>query len=126
MEFAGKVIQVLDIASGQSANGGQWRRQDFILEVPGQYPRKICITIFGDRIEQFNVKAGEDVVVDADVESREYNGRWFTSVKAWKITKSGAGFNDNIQDVQYNDIPQSSMQSNSDMDLYNNEDDLPF
>lgn len=126
MEFAGKVIQVLDIASGQSANGGQWRRQDFVLEVPGQYPRKICITIFGDRIEQFNVKAGEDVVVDADVESREYNGRWFTSVKAWKITKAGADYSDNIQDIQYNDIPQSSMQSNSDMDLYNNEDDLPF
>lgn len=126
MEFAGKVIQVLDIASGQSVNGGQWRRQDFVLEVPGQYPRKICITIFGDRIEQFNVKAGEDVVVDADVESREYNGRWFTSVKAWKITKAGADYSDNIQDIQYNDIPQSSMQSNSDMDLYNNEDDLPF
>lgn len=126
MEFAGKVIQVLDIASGQSANGGQWRRQDFVLEVPGQYPRKICITIFGDRIEQFNVKAGEDVVVDADVESREYNGRWFTSVKAWKITKAGADYSDNIQDIQYNDIPQSSMQSNGDMDLYNNEDDLPF
>ena len=60
MELAGKIVQVLDIVTGEGKNG-QWKKQDFILELPGQYQRKVCITLFGDKIEQFNVQAGHRI-----------------------------------------------------------------
>ncbi|MPM37915.1 hypothetical protein SDC9_84536 [bioreactor metagenome] len=122
MELSGKIIQVLEVVSGQGQNG-TWKRQDFILEVPGQYPKKICITIFGDRVDQFNVKQGEEVRVEADIESREYNGRWYTSVKAWKVEKAGADMQDRMPDYDYS---QNQAQSNG-IDLSVTEgDDLPF
>lgn len=122
MELSGKIIQVLEVVSGQGQNG-TWKRQDFILEVPGQYPKKICITIFGDKVEQFNVKQGEEVRVEADIESREYNGRWYTSVKAWKVEKAGGDMQDRMPDY---DVAQNTPNSGG-IDLSVNEgDDLPF
>jgi len=122
MELSGKIIQVLEVATGQGANG-TWKRQDFILEVPGQYPKKICITIFGDKVEQFNVKTGDEVRVEADIESREYNGRWYTSVKAWKVEKGGADMQDREPD--YNTSQNAPTGGGIDLSI-NEGDDLPF
>jgi hypothetical protein len=88
MEIRGKIIELLPEKSGQSANGG-WRKQEYILETDGQYPKKICFMAWGDKIDQFNIKHGETVEVSVDLESREYNGRWYTDVKAWKVSKEG-------------------------------------
>jgi len=87
MELSGKVFEVLPEQQGEG-RGGTWRRQDFILEIPGQFSKKVCIGIWGDRIDQANLKAGEQVTAHIDIESREFNGKWFTSIKAWKIEKS--------------------------------------
>ncbi|HSV87610.1 MAG TPA: DUF3127 domain-containing protein [Bacteroidales bacterium] len=87
MEISGKVYQILPEQQGEGRGGG-WRRLDFILEAPGQYPRKICIGLWGDKIDQANLQVGEQVTASIDIESREYNGKWFTSVKAWKIEKN--------------------------------------
>ena len=88
MEIRGKIIELLAEKSGQSANGG-WRKQEYILETDGQYPKKICFMAWGDKIDQFNIKHGETVEVSVDLESRAYNGRWYTDVKAWKVSKEG-------------------------------------
>ena len=88
MEVRGKIIELLPEKSGQSANGG-WRKQEYILETDGQYPKKICFMAWGDKIDQFNIKQGETIEVSVDLESREYNGRWYTDVKAWKVSKDG-------------------------------------
>ena len=88
MEIRGKIIELLPEKSGQSANGG-WRKQEYVLETDGQYPKKICFMAWGDKIEQLNIKKGETVEVSVDLESREYNGRWYTDVKAWKVSKDG-------------------------------------
>ena len=88
MEIRGKIIELLPEKSGQSANGG-WRKQEYVLETDGQYPKKICFMAWGDKIDQFNIKQGETVEVSVDLESREYNGRWYTDVKAWKVSKDG-------------------------------------
>jgi len=122
MELSGKIIQVLEVVSGQGQNG-TWKRQDFILEVPGQYPKKICITIFGDKVEQFNVKQGDDVRVEADIESREYNGRWYTSVKAWKVEKAGGDMQDRMPD--YDSAQNAPMSGGVDLSASDG-DDLPF
>ena len=89
LEINGKIVDLLPVKSGQSANG-EWRKQEYILETDGQYPKKICFMAWGDKIDQFNIKQGEMVGVSVDLESREYNGRWYTDVKAWKVSKDGA------------------------------------
>ncbi|HEV7349132.1 DUF3127 domain-containing protein [Telluribacter sp.] len=89
MELTGQVVSLLPEVSGQGKNG-TWRKQEFILEIPSQYPRKVCITMWGDKIDQFNLKEGDNVTASIDVESREYNQRWYTEVKAWKVEKAGS------------------------------------
>ena len=88
MEISGKIIERLPEKSGESANG-TWRKQEYILETNNQYPKKVCIMAWGDKIDQFAIKLGENLVVSVDLESREYNGRWYTDVKAWKVARDG-------------------------------------
>ncbi|PLW92467.1 MAG: hypothetical protein C0592_10710 [Marinilabiliales bacterium] len=118
MELSGKIVQVLDIVTGEGKNG-QWKKQDFILELPGQYQKKVCITIFGDKVEQFNVQVGQEVKVDVDVASREYNGKWFTNVNAWKIETQGSEGADPIPNY---DIAQEGPEAQG----LEPSDDLPF
>ena len=89
LEINGKIVELLPVKSGQSANG-EWRKQEYILETDGQYPKKICFMAWGDKIDHFNIKQGETVEVSVVLESREYNGRWYTDVKAWKVSRDGA------------------------------------
>lgn len=60
-----------------------------IVETDGQFPKKICISVWGDKINEDQLKVGNRLKIDFDVESREYNGRWYTDVKAWKIEVEG-------------------------------------
>jgi len=89
LEILGKIIELLPEKSGQSANG-EWRKQEFILETEAQYPKKICFMVWGDKIDEFKIQQGESLEVSIDVESREYNGRWYTDVKAWKVSRHGS------------------------------------
>jgi len=88
MQVSAKLIQLLPLQSGTGKNG-QWRKQDVIVETDGQYPKKVCISIWGDKINEDQLKVGNRLKIDFDVESREYNGRWYTDVKAWKIEVEG-------------------------------------
>jgi hypothetical protein len=87
MDISGKIIAVLPIATGQGKNG-TWRSQDYVLETADQYPKKVCFNLFGDKIDQFPIAIDDQVNVSFDVESREYNGRWYTTIRAWKIEKN--------------------------------------
>lgn len=90
MDINGRVIQVLPEQSGEGKNG-TWKKQDFVLETDSQYPKKICFTVWGDKINSQLMQEGNQLNVSFDVESREYNGRWYTDVKAWKIEPAGEG-----------------------------------
>ena len=87
MDISGKIIAVLPIATGQGKNG-TWRSQDYVLETADQYPKKVCFNLIGDKIDQFPIAIDDQVNVSFDVESREYNGRWYTTIRAWKIEKN--------------------------------------
>ena len=89
LEISGKIVEILEVKSGQSANG-EWRKQEYVLETEAQYPKKVCFMAWGDKIDQFNIQQGETVEVSIDLESREYNGRWYTDVKAWKVSRDDA------------------------------------
>jgi hypothetical protein len=90
MELTGTVIALLPEVTGQGKNG-VWRKQEFILEIPSQYPKKVCIALWGDKIDQTGLQINDTVTASIDIESREYNARWYTEVKAWKVDKAGAG-----------------------------------
>lgn len=91
MQLTVKLIQVLPLQTGQGRTGSAWKKQDIIVETDGQYPKKICISIWGDKINESQLKMGNTLRIDFDVESREYNGRWYTDVKAWKVELAEAG-----------------------------------
>src|SRR5690606_3526605 len=90
MEINGKIVQVLEELSGTGRNG-IWKKRDYIVETKGQYPKNVCVTVWGDKIDQFAMQAGDEVNLGIEIESREYKGRWYTDVKAWKVEKQGGG-----------------------------------
>ena len=91
MELAGKVIAVLEPRSGVSKTGNEWKVQEYVIETHDQYPRKMCFDVFGaDKIAQFNIQVGEELNVYLDVDAREWNGRWFNSIRAWKVERVSA------------------------------------
>ena len=92
MELSGKVIAVLPANSGVSQRtGNSWMSQEYVIEVPGQYPRKCMFRIFGeDRIKQFNIQMGEDITVSFDIDAHEYNGRWFNEIRAFNVVRGAA------------------------------------
>ena len=88
MELIGKIVQVLPLQSGTSKAGNPWQKQEYILETLGtQYPRKVCFNLFGDNVNKFPLQVGQEVTVSIDVESREFNGRWYTDVLAWNVVQ---------------------------------------
>lgn len=86
MDIVGKVIQVLPLQEGIGKNGNPWKVQGYVLETQEQYPRKVQFEVFGeDRIKNNPCNVDELVTVSFDIESREFNGRWYTSIRAWRI-----------------------------------------
>ena len=90
LKITGEVTKVLEEETGEGRNG-TWRKQAFILKTPGDYPKEICIIQWGDSIDKFAVQSGETITTYIDIQSREYNGRWYTDVKAWKIEREDGG-----------------------------------
>jgi len=88
MEVTGIVIAVLPEQGGVSKAGNEWKKQEYVIETQEQYPKKVCFQIFGaDRIAQAAIQNGEVITVFFDIDSREYQGRWFTNISAWKVER---------------------------------------
>lgn len=90
MEFEGLVYRVLPVVKGQGARG-EWTKQEVVFELPGEFNRKLCVGFWGEKaIEAGQLKPGEVVEVSINLESREYNGRWYTEARAWKMARKVA------------------------------------
>ena len=90
MEIIGKLISKLELQSGIGKTGNSWQKQEFVIETIEQYPKKVCANLWGDKIDVLSALAiGDTVVVTFNLESREFNGKWYTDVRAWKIEKQG-------------------------------------
>ncbi len=88
MQLIARLVQVLPLQSGTGTNG-EWKKQDIIVETDADFPKKVCISIWGERINEQQLQLGNMLLIDFDVESSEYNGRWYTNLKAWKIAVKG-------------------------------------
>lgn len=84
MQITARLLQLLPLQSGTGRNG-EWRKQDIIVETEGQYPKKVCISIWGDKINESVLQVNNLLDISFEIESREYNGRWYTDVRAWRI-----------------------------------------
>ena len=86
MEIIGKLLQKLELQSGIGRTGNSWQKQEFVIETSEQYPKKICANLWGDKLDMLDtVNIGDTVKLSFSIESREYNGKWYTDIKAWKI-----------------------------------------
>ncbi len=90
LQITGRVLDILEEQSGEGRNG-PWRKQEFILETGGQYPKQVCVVQWGDNIDKFGISEGETITAHIDIQSREYNGRWYTDVKAWRVDRGADG-----------------------------------
>lgn len=91
MEVKGKIIVALPEVSGTSQTGKAWKKREYVLETQDSFPRKIHFDFFGERADQYPLNLGDDIVLSFDIESREYNGRWYTSIRGWKAEKANNG-----------------------------------
>lgn len=120
----GKVIRVLDLVTGTSkGSGNEWKKRSFIMETGGQYPKKICFTAWGDKVDILPNTLGAKVDVTYRVESREFNDRWYTDVVASEIVIKEAA-----QGGQSNSAPSQGAPSAAPPSIppQDDEDDMPF
>lgn len=127
LEISGKIIQLLPEQTGNGKNG-TWVRRDFVIETTEQYPKKVCFSGWGDKASLVSgLTPGQTVKVSFNPESREYNGKWYTDLRAWKIettTAEKSPANDEIPDYILNQ-PDTFGTTNM-PNVGNAEDDLPF
>ena len=90
MEVTGKIIQKLELQSGTSKAGNAWSKQEYVLETIENFPKKVHFDFFGERANQYPLEVGDTITLSFDIESREWNGRWFTSIRGWKAEKNDA------------------------------------
>ena len=130
MEVSGKIIAVLPLQSGTSKAGREWKKQEYVLETHDSFPRKVKFDFFGDRVDQFPLAIGDEVTVSFDIESREFNGRWYTDVNVLSARPS-----DGMQQAApaaFGQAPAPAQQATAApaMDPFagadNSTDDLPF
>lgn len=91
MEVIGKIIVALPEMSGTSKMGNPWKKREYVLETIESFPKKIHFDFFGEKADQFPLNLGDTIKLSFDIESREYNGRWYTSIRGWKAEPATEG-----------------------------------
>jgi hypothetical protein len=134
MEIKGKLQIILPVAEGTSKNG-PWKKQEFVIESnEGKFPKQIFLNVWGaDKVDEFKrYKIGDILVCSLDISSREYNGRWYTDLRAWKITTgemgSSSGSNNHDYNAPFSNNEQPGVVTDNGINSNNNnwEGDLPF
>ena len=134
MELEGRIARKLNVQTGTSARGS-WAKQEFIFEYQeGNFPSQVCMNVWGDdkvkELEKYQV--GDKVKVSFNLSSREYNGRWYTDVRAWRIEPAGAQHGAPASGYaapagnQTAPMPSAPLPTAEDMSSPLDDDDLPF
>ena len=133
MEIIGKAIAALPVKSGVSQRTGeQWQSREYVIETQEQYPKKMCFEVFGtDKLKEFNIRNNDLIKVHFDISAREYNGKWYNSIRAWKVEHvnqdgSAAGATANQVAASSPQAPQAPATKVASTTKQESDDDLPF
>lgn len=90
-QINGKIVAILPIQRGVSRNGNPYATQDYVVETQDQYKQKVCFNVFGeDKINQFQINVGDDVIVNFNITANLYNAKWYNRIQAWKVVKTSS------------------------------------
>jgi hypothetical protein len=122
LDITGKILQIMPTTTGTSKAGKDWVKQEFVIETQETYPKKVCISVMGEKTQELKKYVpGNEVKVSLNLESREYNGKWYTNVNAWRIeSASGAPAAAAPQEDPFHPDNEPSFTADS------SSDDLPF
>ena len=123
LTISGRIDSVLPLQQGTSKAGKPWQKHSYVIETGAQYPKKVCFSLFGDSITKFPLQVGQDVTVSIDIESREWNNKWYTEVRAWNVTYASQQPQLQAQPAQPTPAPQPTPASPQQLQAA---DDLPF
>lgn len=117
LSLKGKIEKILEPESGVSRAGNEWNKREFVIETDEQFPKKVCFTLFGDKTSLIqSLQAGDEVEVSFNLESREFNGKWYHNINAWKIEKAAAGnLPEPPPEFSINDIPPEPGEETNDL-----------
>ena len=123
MEVKGKVIVVTPLQTGEGRNG-MWKKQEYVLEYDqnSQYPRRMMFNLWGDKIDQYNIQEGQWLNIGFDIDCREYNGKWYNDIRAWKVEPT----EDGTQELNAGFTPASSTMLPPTAQPIDETSDLPF
>ena len=125
MLVTGKLIKVLDKQTGTSKSGKDWVKQTFVIDTNEQYNNIIAFELFGEeKVENFNKynTVNSIVEVEFNVKCNEWQGKYFTSLQAWKVSKGVLGSaGDYVTPEQVADAVGADMSRATVV-----QDDLPF
>ncbi len=121
LDITGKILQIMPTTTGTSKAGKDWVKQEFVIETQETYPKKVCISVMGDKTQELKKYVpGNEIKVSLNLESREYNGKWYTNVNAWRIEGSTGGQAESSSTETF--IENTEMPSSGESST----DDLPF
>ena len=131
MEIIGKAIAALPVKSGVSQRTGeQWQSREYVIETQEQYPKRMCFEVFGtDKLKEFNIRNNDLIKVHFDITAREYNGKWYNSVRAWKVehvNPDGGTENQVSASSPQAQAPQAPATQVAATTKQESDDDLPF
>lgn len=142
IKIVGTIEKLMPIQKGVSSTGREWVKQDIVMSMTnGQFVKHFAASIMSqDRIDNFKLRVGDNIVAYLDIDAKEYNGRWFNSINIWKVERVGANGNNNDASngsQQRSSQTQSNQQQSEPMQPkqkqpeiiaspYNSGDDLPF
>jgi len=109
MKIKGQITQILEEQTGESPKG-KWVKRSFLLEKDDQYPKQIKIDAFGEKCNPEFIKLNNTVEVEINIESREFNGKYYTNINAFKISLIGkpntiSEYQQLESDVEDTDLP---------------------
>ena len=121
-QITGTITAKLELQTGEGQKG-TWRKQTYILNTGGNHPKDIAFDVWGDKIESFAIRNGDQVTVTIDIASREYNGKWYTNIGAWRCD-GGSGTAQPAQPAQQQQAAPVQQQQVQDDDDFGS--DVPF
>lgn len=111
MEIQGKIIAVLPQRSGTSKSSGKaWSCASYVLETQEMRPRHLAFDVMNDKIAQLNIQQGEYLKVSFDIDAREYNGKWYNSIRAWDVQRADVGQPRQQPQTAFAQQPQATQQ----------------